>query len=323
MDALATTLMSIRLTSPLLARLTLGDNLSLSMNGATLHTRAIPFHYVLSGTCRLIADDLEFDLKPGDMIILPEARAHRLETGRASSKLDIVNLVQESRLPQWSLNDGLDSPLQLRAGDGVESAQLISGIFTAHGGQGGLTLKDLPACIHLRGVGEQLGGLMEAALDMVVAEHGARPGFAATSSRLLEAILTESLRVWVLTREHPPGLLRGLMDPVIAPLLGAINRDPGKSWTVVAMAEACGQSRSAFARDFRATLDISPAAFVTKVRCEHAERLIFESDMPIGKIASFLGYRSTFAFSRAFNSQRNLTPAALRRRKLPVELRSS
>ena len=203
MDALAAALMSIRLTSPLLARLTLGDGLSLWMNGTASPTRAIPFHYVLSGSCRLNTGDLIIDLSPGDMIMLPATPAHRLETGRASERLEIVDLVRHSRQPLWSQDEGLDSPLLLRAGGGPEAAQLISGMFTADGGQGRLTLRDLPGCIHMPDVGEALGGLMQAALDLVVTQRDARPGFAATSSRLLEAILSESLRLWVLTASTP------------------------------------------------------------------------------------------------------------------------
>lgn len=318
MDALAAALMSIRLTSPLLARLTLGGDLSLSMSETASATRAIPFHYLLSGSCRLHTGDLAIDLSPGDMIMLPATPAYRLETGRASEELEIVALVRRSRQPLWSQEEGLDGPLLLRAGGGPDAAQLISGMFTVDGGQGRLTLKDLPSCIHMPDVGEALGGLMQAALDLVVTERGERPGFAATSSRLLEAILSESLRIWVLTREHTPGILRGLTDPVIAPLLKAIYQDPGRSWTVTAMAEACGQSRSAFARRFRAALHISPAAFVSGVRCEQAEWLLLTTDMPICNLASSLGYGSTFAFSRAFRTQRDLTPAAFRRQQPPT-----
>ena len=313
MDALTSALMSIRLMSPLLARLELGSDVSLNMTGNEPAYHAIPFHYVLSGSCRLVTVAGLTDLRAGDMIVLPRLSEHSLETGDASDASNIVDVVRQQHQPVWTREEGLDSPLWLRAGRGEQAAELLSGLFTLDGVQRLLTLDSLPDCIHMPDVGTSLAGLMQAALSFIASEGDARPGYAATSSRLLEAILSESLRVWVLTERHSPGLLRGLMHPQVGPLLQAIYRSPGDDWTVAAMAKRCGQSRSAFVRHFHAALAVAPATFVANVRCEHAERLICGSDMSIAQIAAKLGYGSTFAFSRAFRSQRHLTPAALRK----------
>ena len=49
-------------------------------------------------------------------------------------------------------------------------------------------------------------------------------------------------------------------------------------------------SRSAFARDFKATLGVTPMEFVTRIRLNLARRLLASSVRPVEAIAAEVGF---------------------------------
>ena len=72
-------------------------------------------------------------------------------------------------------------------------------------------------------------------------------------------------------------------------------------------------SRSAFAREFKAALDLTPMEFVARVRLNHAHRLLVSTGMSVEGIAATVGFNSRSHFSRLFREHYGTDPSSLRR----------
>jgi AraC-like DNA-binding protein len=80
------------------------------------------------------------------------------------------------------------------------------------------------------------------------------------------------------------------------------------------LARAVGLSRPAFARQFLSILGLSPMRYLTQRRLQLAAALLLESDAALAEVAARVGYRSEFAFSRAFRKQYQVPPGVYRHR---------
>src|SRR4030095_13113753 len=107
----------------------------------------------------------------------------------------------------------------------------------------------LPTVVHVRGA-ERLTVLVR----LVGEESGERrPGRELVLTRLVEVLLIEALRS--ASGEHaPPGLLRGLADPRLAPAIRLMHDRLAHSWTVEQLAKRAALSRSAFYERFTRTV---------------------------------------------------------------------
>lgn len=317
MDALSLMLKTIRLTSPLIAQLRLADHVSLAIDGSEGHAHSFPFHYVVEGVCQLITDaDGPTRLEQGDLMLMPNWPAVRLECGDDRVRFHMTDLIEDRRLPYWTEEYGLDVPILIPLGDGPVVATLLSGIFTFEGPQGMSLRKELPGAIHIRSGRHKLDALLNAALSFVVDEQEAhRPGFAAMASRLLEAALVEALRTWALETRHGAGRLAGMVDANIARALHAMHVRPGDHWTVTSLARVAGRSRSGFAAHFTQTVGTTPRAYLTNLRCQLAEGRLTSTNDSITTIGESLGYGSAYAFGRAFRAWSGLTPSRYRQQR--------
>jgi AraC-like DNA-binding protein len=145
---------------------------------------------------------------------------------------------------------------------------------------------------------------------------------AAESETLLESLL-QILSLYIARGEVSevlPTWGRPIRDRQIERALLILNSDIAKRWTVESLAKAVGLSRAAFARRFRAVLELSPMRYLAQRRLQAAAALLFASDASLAEVAVRVGYDSEFAFSRAFKRHTGLPPGEYRRR---VTLRSS
>lgn len=79
------------------------------------------------------------------------------------------------------------------------------------------------------------------------------------------------------------------------------------------VAAACGMSRSAFMRGFRATTGTTPMQWLTSLRVETAKKLLEGSDLPLAEIGARCGFADQSHFSRAFSARTGISPGAWRR----------
>jgi AraC-like DNA-binding protein len=139
------------------------------------------------------------------------------------------------------------------------------------------------------------------------------PGARVMVSRALDLLFIWTLRSWAASGEvRNAGWLTAAMDPVLAPVLTAIHRDPGRDWPVDELARFASLSRSAFATRFAESVGEPPGSYVLRCRLGHAAHLLRGTADPVGRIAARVGYTSEAAFSRAFSRVYGSSPRAWR-----------
>jgi transcriptional regulator GlxA family with amidase domain len=150
--------------------------------------------------------------------------------------------------------------------------------------------------VHVRGV-ERLSLLVR----LVAEESGERrSGRDLVLSRLVEVLLIEALRC-TSTDEAPPGLLRGLADPRLAPAIRQMHAHVARSWTVPQLAKAAALSRSTFFERFTRAVGLSPMEYLLAWRMAVARDLLRREDLGITEVAERVGYASASTFSTAFS----------------------
>ncbi|MES1188989.1 MAG: AraC family transcriptional regulator [Myxococcales bacterium] len=137
----------------------------------------------------------------------------------------------------------------------------------------------------------------------------------APSQALLRSLF-QSLAVYVsrMSQAVPlPRWGRPLRDRRIERALELLDRDLSKYWTVEHLARAVGLSRPVFARQFVRMLRLSPMRYLARRRMEVAAELLREGEASLAEIAGLVGYRSEFAFGRAFKQHHGVAPGTFRR----------
>jgi len=104
-----------------------------------------------------------------------------------------------------------------------------------------------------------------------------------------------------------------MRDPRLSPSLLALHRDPGRDWTVDALAAESNISRSVFADRFQAVVGTAPLRYVTELRMQLASQWLTHQSLSIEVVAERLGYASQAAFSRAYKRVIGHSPGATRR----------
>jgi len=103
------------------------------------------------------------------------------------------------------------------------------------------------------------------------------------------------------------GLISGLADPALARALTALHERPGEAWSLEAMAQEAGMSRSAFAARFKSTVGQTPADYLLDWRVGIAQSRLLQGDS-VKFLADMLGYANASALSRAFSQKLGLSP---------------
>ena len=83
------------------------------------------------------------------------------------------------------------------------------------------------------------------------------------------------------------------------------------------IARACEVDAPYLCRLFARFHDESPYQFLTRLRMEHASRILLESDASVKSVASALGFKDAFHFSRVFKSVHHVPPSRFRQSMHP------
>ncbi|MEV0759011.1 AraC family transcriptional regulator [Nocardia sp. NPDC050435] len=131
--------------------------------------------------------------------------------------------------------------------------------------------------------------------------------------RVATLIASMALESWFTRGCAPKRWLLRVNEPDLARAVAAMHADPGREWTVEALAKVALASRSGFAARFQAATGLTPGRYLTSLRVERAQRFLAEPDVSVGNVARRLGYRSETAFGRAFRRHTGVTPSEWRR----------
>jgi len=88
---------------------------------------------------------------------------------------------------------------------------------------------------------------------------------------------------------------------------------PHQNWPAARLARLAGMSVAHFNRRFRQHFATSPRQWAIAERIHAAQRLLTETDQPVGQVAVACGYGDIFHFSRDFRRRTGLAPLAYRR----------
>ncbi|HYJ10368.1 MAG TPA: AraC family transcriptional regulator, partial [Polyangiaceae bacterium] len=228
------------------------------------------FAAVLEGRCRLAVDGHRpLTLEAGDFVLLPATPGFTMSGFEPAAP---------------TLIDAKAQAAAAKAGEvrhGTRGGRLLGGYFVFDAPDHGLLVSLLPAVIHMRGV-ERLSTLVRLVGDEAPEN---RDGRELILSRLIEVLLVEALRAS--TRDDaPPGLLRGLADPRLAPALRQMHRQIARSWTVSELTKAAALSRSTFFERFSRTVGLPPMEYLLAWRMAVAKNLLRKRDLPIGDVRS-------------------------------------
>lgn len=245
------------------------------------------FCAVLEGSCRLAVDGQPpLTLEQGDFVLLPSTPGFTM-TG--------FEPVTPRRIDPKTDTPAAD---EVRHGtlEGPPDVRLLGGYFVFDSPDAALLVSLLPAVVHVRGV-ERLSVLVGLVRDESLEQRAGRD---LLLTRLVEILLIEALRSGSSAGAAPPGLLRGLSDPRLAPAIRQMHAHLGRSWTVAQLAKTAGLSRSAFFERFSRTVGLTPMEYLLAWRMAVARDLLRRRSSAIAEVAERVGYSSPSTFSTAF-----------------------
>lgn len=255
-----------------------------------------PFYCaIVEGCCRItISSRAPIMLAAGDFILVPEIHSFTM------SSLDPP--------PRGTLAQRLEtSPGVFRLGDPAAPADVTAMVghcaFAATDKQ--MLVSLLPDVIHVQGE-DRLTDLVRMIHRETASDRAARE---MVLTRLLEVLLIEALRS-AGDATASPGLLRGLSDARLAPVLRRIHRDPGGEIKVEDLAREAAMSRSTLFDRFRREIGTAPMEYVTSWRMALAKDMLARREATLAEIAARIGYASSSAFSVAFTRHVGTTPGA-------------
>jgi AraC-like DNA-binding protein len=103
-------------------------------------------------------------------------------------------------------------------------------------------------------------------------------------------------------------------DPLIERLIWNFQQRPQEIPDFGQLARDHGMSASTLRRRWLRVLKIPPARYILNLRIQRARRLLVESSLQVGEIATRIGFEDRLYFSRCFKRATGLTPREYRRR---------
>jgi AraC-like DNA-binding protein len=257
----------------------------------------IRFQAVISGHCWLAVDGVPdpVRLNPGDCFLLPSGRPFRLASDLALPPDDAYAVLSAKRDGVAMCNGG---------GDFLG----VGCLFTLAGRHADFLLGELPPIVQVREELEQEA--LRWSLERMFAEQRARrPGGFLVAQHLAHMMLVQALRMYLADgSEGRASWLFALADAQMNAAITAMHEDPANRWTLQALGERAGMSRTSFAVKFRQTVGASPMEYLTRWRMLVAGDRLTHSADPVSAIALSLGYESESAFSTAFKRVMGCSP---------------
>jgi AraC-like DNA-binding protein len=270
----------------------------------------IEVHYVLEGTLHHTVDGNEtLKAGPGSMLIVPPERMQHLATSSdtvtSRNCYDVCVPVREGMLVV-DATDGREPTLRIACGAVMPDPLGSFG-----------PLKSLT-----RPVVEDLSDfpVVSAAFAAMLEEIKApKEGSRAIMSALMKSCLVVLLRQH-LERSRLAGTAPAVFqDRRLSRAVTAVLNLPAGAHSVTSLAKEAGMSRSAFAREFKAALDMTPMEFVARVRLDLAHHFLETTGMPVEGISVAVGFSSRSHFSHLFREHYGVDPSSFRRSTAAAE----
>jgi len=273
----------------------------------------VSYHIVTRGGCWAgLRDAAPERFESGDVLVIPHGDAYFLADPSdaaplygADEAVAFFRSMAAGELPS-AINEG---------GGGTAQTQFICGFLGCDRRPFNPALAALPRMVHLRAsTGDDR---MRHLIEFALAELRQRAsGGREVLLRLAELMFVELVRRHLasLGAAHT-GWLAGLNDPLVGRSLALLHADPARAWSLAALAEHAGASRSVLAERFTRFVGQPPMQYLTQWRLQRASRLLAEPLAKVAAVARAVGYESEAAFSRAFKKHAGQSPALWRKNR--------
>jgi AraC-like DNA-binding protein len=227
-------------------------------------------------------------LEAGDFVLLPGRQAFRLYSAADAPPIDAFDFFPKIPAGETAILNG---------GGGVAG---VGGYFGFEGMHADLLLGMLPPVVHIRA--EASKAALRSSIDRLMRElRDPQPGSALIAEHLAQALLIEALRLHLAEHSRQnTGWLFALADKQMRAVIAAMHAEPGRKWTLEALARVAGMSRSRFAVRFKESVGEPAMDYLTRWRMMVASDRLANGGMPIAVVAPTVGYESESAFGAAF-----------------------
>jgi AraC-like DNA-binding protein len=186
-----------------------------------------------------------------------------------------------------------------------ETATLLCAVIHFKDGLANPLARVLPDLIHI-----PLAAMapLRHTLDLLFAEASAgAEGSNLILDRLCDVLMIQALRQQFEAGDLDAGMLAGLADRYLAPVLEAIHGRPQEPWQLQSLAELACMSRARFTEHFRSLVGMPPIEYLTRWRIGLACDLL-RKGLAVKVVSAQVGYTSAAAFTRAFSDHMGRPP---------------
>ena len=254
------------------------------------HDDGLRCYAIQSGACWLaMAGAAEpVLLSAGDFVLIPGGQGYRLYSAPDATPIDAFRFFPTVPAGETAVLNG---------GGGVAG---VGGYFGFAGMHAEMLLGMLPPVVHIRAEADKAG--LRWSTERLMRElREPLPGSALIAEHLAQALLIEALRLHLAEHSHHSvGWLFALGDKQMRAVIAAMHAEPGRKWTLAALARVAGLSRSSFAVRFKETVGEPAMDYLTRWRMMVASDRLANGGMPIAVVAPTVGYESESAFGAAF-----------------------
>lgn len=267
----------------------------------------VSFHLLTDGqaTVRMHAGETT-GLVAGDIVVFPHGDAHHMLSVDGACQVQDAAVLRKVQAHDLS---------PLRLGGGGARTRFVCGYMACDPFFCRTILDGLPAVLRVNVRSEPAGLWLEQTILHLLEEVSSQAaGTEAVLAKLAEALFTDTLRRHAASLpESHTGWLAAVRDPYVAKALALLHRDTVRPWSIAALAQEVGLSRTVLVERFTRLLGIPPITYLTRWRLQLAGRALASTSRRTCEIAEDVGYESEAAFNRAFKREMGLPPARFRR----------
>ncbi|WP_256577652.1 MULTISPECIES: AraC family transcriptional regulator [unclassified Pseudomonas] len=258
----------------------------------------VKFNAIIEGACWLRVEGVEqpIQLAAGDCFLLPGRRA--------------FSLLGDLSCPAVPSDSVYCNAVNGVARCGTADAFFLIGGRFDFGEETSLLFAGLPAVAVIRAGSDQADVLNWALQRMAHELTHPSLGHSIVAQHLGHIMLVQVLRLYSFQEGNSAqSWLLAVSDPRLGAAIHAIHADPARAWTVQALANVAGMSRSTFALRFKQKSGVAPLDYALRWRMQlAARRLRANRHTTVSAVAQQLGYDSDSAFSHAFKRVMKCSP---------------
>ena len=304
MDVLAEVMSLLRTQGQLYGRLELSAPFGLRFPG----NKGICL-ILTRGSCHLAVDKRPpIPLVGGDFAFLPAPEAYTLLSAPHQRVRSVLDFAKPEEFHRTRL---------ITHGGGGTPASIIAGCFTFASPESEMLVKHLPAVVHLPATAHETPWFGATLQHLAAETTGNQPGASAIVDRLAEVLFVQAMRSQIrsMLGGGSPSWLGAIADPQIGEALRLMHAEPGRAWTVPALAKEVSMSRSAFADRFRKLVGETPLDHLTRWRMVRAAAMLRgRQPVKVAAIAEAVGYESESSFGKVFKRVMGTSPGGYRQR---------